>query len=109
MILKQCKGVHCVDLGESFPTHLLAKFGFATAENEPCEVCRWRGAVLLAAGIGKQRGRAARFLRVLLRRARVATAKLLHFGGIAILHSDVTSRKFDDFAKKNFEIAFIFA
>ena len=37
-ILKRCKGVHCVDLGESFPTsiyYLLAKFGFDTAENEP--------------------------------------------------------------------------
>ena len=22
MILEQCKGVHCVDLGESFPTHI---------------------------------------------------------------------------------------
>ena len=34
--------MHCVDLGESFPTsiyHLLAKFGFDTAENEPCKVC----------------------------------------------------------------------
>jgi len=35
--------VHCVDLGESFPTSiyylliLLAKFGFDTAENEPCK------------------------------------------------------------------------
>ena len=45
---KQCesrnnhKGVHCVDLGESFPTHsnacLLAKVGFDTPENEPFEV-----------------------------------------------------------------------
>ena len=42
MILEQCKGVHCVDLDESFQTHiyyLLAKFGFDTAENEPCQVC----------------------------------------------------------------------
>ena len=23
MILEQCKGVHCVDLGESFQTHIL--------------------------------------------------------------------------------------
>ena len=43
-IPKRCKGVHCVDLGESFPTsysneYLLAKFGFDTAENEPCKVC----------------------------------------------------------------------
>ena len=92
------QGVHCVDLGESFPTHIflqiwlrcsryrallrshirnkcdfravqrsalcrsrrelsnsyvlftyvttcivLAKFGFDTAENEPCKICRWRG------------------------------------------------------------------
>ena len=42
---KRCKGVHCVDLGESFRTdsysnkYLLAKFGFDTAENEPCNVC----------------------------------------------------------------------
>ena len=36
---ERCKGVHCVDLGESFPTHIfLAKFGFDTAENEPLEV-----------------------------------------------------------------------
>ena len=41
-MLELCKGVHCVDLGESFPTtiyYLLAKCGFDTAENEPCEVC----------------------------------------------------------------------
>ena len=41
-IPKRCKGVHCVDLGESFPfsnEYLLAKFGFGTAENEPCKVC----------------------------------------------------------------------
>ena len=34
--------MHCVDLGESFPNsneYLLAKFGFDTAENEPCKVC----------------------------------------------------------------------
>ena len=50
-IAKRYKGVHCVDLGESFPTslflnllfeqiassneYLLANFGFDTAENEP--------------------------------------------------------------------------
>ena len=40
---ERCQGVHCVDLGESFPTiansneYLLAKFGFDTAENEPCK------------------------------------------------------------------------
>ena len=42
VIAEQCKGVHSVDLGESFQTHiyyLLAKFGFNTAENEPCQVC----------------------------------------------------------------------
>ena len=37
-IRERCKGVHCVDLGESFPTSiyliLLAKIGFDTAENE---------------------------------------------------------------------------
>ena len=39
-IPKRCKGVHCVDLGESFPTSIyLAKCGFDTAENEPCKVC----------------------------------------------------------------------
>ena len=42
VILELCKGVHCVDLGESFPTHsnacLLANFGFDTPENEPLEV-----------------------------------------------------------------------
>ena len=39
-IPKRCKGVHCVDLGESFPTSILfAKFGFDTAVNEPCKVC----------------------------------------------------------------------
>ena len=53
--VQRCKGVHFVDLGESFPTHvpflnllfeqiansnayLLAKFGFDTAENEPFKV-----------------------------------------------------------------------
>ena len=30
-------GVHCVDLGESFPT--IALIGFDTAENEPRKVC----------------------------------------------------------------------
>ena len=33
--------MHCVDLGESFPTsiyYLLAKFGFDTAENESSKV-----------------------------------------------------------------------
>ena len=43
-IPKRCKGAHCVDLGESFPTSiysLLAKFGFDTAENEPCKVRNW--------------------------------------------------------------------
>ena len=45
-IRERCKGVHCVDLGESFPNllfeqiantkeYFLAKFGFNTAENEP--------------------------------------------------------------------------
>ena len=37
-IPKRCKGVHCVDLGESFPTSIyflvLAKIRFDTAENE---------------------------------------------------------------------------
>ena len=42
-IPKRCKGVHCVDLGESFQTqtriyYLLAKFGFDTAENEPSKL-----------------------------------------------------------------------
>ena len=43
-IRERCKGVHCVDLGESFPTdsysnaYLLAKIGVDTAENEPLEV-----------------------------------------------------------------------
>ena len=41
-IRERCKGVHYVDLGESFPTtsnyYLLAKCGFDTAENEPCKV-----------------------------------------------------------------------
>ena len=51
-LIERCKEVHCVDLGESFPTqssfqidpnsnaYLLAKFGFDTAENEPCTVSR---------------------------------------------------------------------
>ena len=30
--------MHCVDLGESFPTNLLPKIGVDTAENEPLEV-----------------------------------------------------------------------
>ena len=33
---ERCKGVHCVDLGESFPTSIyLEKFGLDTAENGP--------------------------------------------------------------------------
>ena len=38
---ERCRGVHCVDLGESFQTHncFFSKFGFDTAENEPCKVC----------------------------------------------------------------------
>ena len=45
MILARCKGVRCVDLGETFlffpprrelsNAYLLAKFGVDTAENEP--------------------------------------------------------------------------
>ena len=35
---KQCKGVYCVALGESF---LLANFGFDTAENGPSRVWRY--------------------------------------------------------------------
>ena len=38
-IAEQCKGVHCVDLGESFQSYsnvyFLAKFRFDTAENDP--------------------------------------------------------------------------
>ena len=43
-IKERCKGVHCVDLDESFllfeqiansNEYLLAKFGFDTVENEP--------------------------------------------------------------------------
>ena len=38
-IPKRCKGVHFVDLGESFPTHTyIANFGFDTAENEHFKV-----------------------------------------------------------------------
>ena len=41
MISEQCKGVHCIDLGESFQNaYLLPKVGFDTAENEPWKVCR---------------------------------------------------------------------
>ena len=39
---ERCKGVYCVDLGESFHMsiyYLLAKFGFDTAKNEPTKVC----------------------------------------------------------------------
>ena len=53
-IRERCEGVHCVDLGESFPTRIylqntrwkelpnayfVAKFGFDTAENEPTRDC----------------------------------------------------------------------
>ena len=32
--------MHCLDLGESFQTHIYwQKFGFDTAENEPCQFC----------------------------------------------------------------------
>ena len=42
-IRERCKGAHCVDLGESFPTqidpnsnaYLVPQFGFDTAENDP--------------------------------------------------------------------------
>ena len=39
---KECKGVYCVDLGESFQmniSYLLAKISFDTAEDEACNVC----------------------------------------------------------------------
>ena len=37
--LERCKGVHFVDLGERFPTHIyLQNFGFDTAEKEPFKV-----------------------------------------------------------------------
>ena len=79
---ERCKGVHCVDLGESFSVsphvpflnllfeqianfneHLLAKFGFDTAEKEPCKVCplsayrspRSNGEIVEAMGMGEQR------------------------------------------------------
>ena len=40
--------MHCVDLGESFQTHIyLQKFRFDTAENEPCKVCRIPSYLLL--------------------------------------------------------------
>ena len=38
-IPKRCKGVHCIDLGESFPNsnaYFVAKLGFDKVENEPC-------------------------------------------------------------------------
>ena len=39
-IEERCKGVHCVDLGESFPTHIfLQKLASITADNERCKVC----------------------------------------------------------------------
>jgi len=44
VILERCTGVYCVDIGESFQTHisylvkLLPKFGFDTVENEPYKV-----------------------------------------------------------------------
>ena len=49
-IRERCKGVHCVDLSESFPTsmnykiwlgyeYLLTKIGVDTAEDEPRQVC----------------------------------------------------------------------
>ena len=40
-IRERCKGVHCVDLGESLSlsnAYLLAEIGVDTAENEPLEV-----------------------------------------------------------------------
>ena len=40
-IEERWKGVHCVDLGESFPNsneYLLDEIGVDTAENEPLEV-----------------------------------------------------------------------
>ena len=38
-IAELCQGVHYVDLGESFQTHIFfANFGFDTAENEPFKV-----------------------------------------------------------------------
>ena len=50
--------MHCVDLGESFPTHIqyfLAKFGFDTDENEPFQVCplsAYRSPRFIGAGEG---------------------------------------------------------
>ena len=48
-IRERCKGVFCLDLGESFPIsfqidpnsneYIFANFGFDTAKNEPCKVC----------------------------------------------------------------------
>ena len=44
--------MHCVDLGESFPTsysneYLLAKFGFNTAENKPSTICQDSAIIIL--------------------------------------------------------------
>ena len=41
VILEQCKGAYCVDLGESFQmrNYSIAKIGFDATESEPCKVC----------------------------------------------------------------------
>ena len=53
-IAELCKGVHCVDLGESFATYiysiLLANFGFDTAENGPLKFAASRRTAQRGAG-----------------------------------------------------------
>ena len=53
-IAELCKGVHCVDLGESFQTYVYLQklFGFDTAENEPSKVWPPRTAPLSEPGEG---------------------------------------------------------
>ena len=41
MILEQCKGVHCVDLGGSFPTHIfLQNFVLIQPRTSPPKICQ---------------------------------------------------------------------
>ena len=56
--------MHCVDLGESFPTNILnyflAKFGFDTAKNEPFKIRLFDSWVRANTGGGPARGFLAR-------------------------------------------------
>ena len=80
----------CRSRRELSNAYLLAKVGFDTAENEPCEVCPSEVPISCAAGSGRARARLAHerglLLELLRERRRLLRVLLLqgHLGGAAL-------------------------